>query len=268
VFLPIGDTPNPRDYRAWVTWSLMAANIAVWFLISAPLTTQRPDPADPLLREYLRLLAVWVPDPQLLPQLAAQVSLHDLFTFVWGYKPGAPETRDLFASLFLHGSASHLAGNMLFLWIYGDNVEHRLGRLPFLLLYLASGVAATLAFGAFAGDSLRPLVGASGAISGVLGVYLVCFPRNHVKFFVFLFPLLVDTWLVPAWLVLLGYLFLDNLLPLLSGAGGAVAHGAHIGGFLAGAVVAALLYRDRGTPGRPRGGTRRRAGQARVTRLR
>lgn len=139
----------------------------------------------------------------------------------------------------------HLFGNMLFLWIYGDNVEHRLGSLKFILGYLGTGVAATVFYALFAAGSPIPLVGASGAISGVLGFYFLWFPRNVVRLFVFLFPIFMNVVQVSARLVLTFYLLIDNLLPFLfsrSGAGG-VAHGAHIGGFIAGLAVAWVLDR-------------------------
>jgi len=177
--------------------------------------------------------------PELLARsLLENLSAYDLFVFEHGYKPGAPELADLFSSMFLHGGFLHLAGNMLFLWIYGDNVEHRLGRLGYLVTYLGSGAAATLAFSLFSGPSLVPLVGASGAISGVLGLYFLFFPRNRVKVFVFLFPLLFNVFLVPARWVLGFYVLVDNLLPFVAGAESGVAYGAHLGGFVAGLAVA------------------------------
>jgi membrane associated rhomboid family serine protease len=163
--------------------------------------------------------------------------------------------------MFLHGGWLHLAGNMLFLYIFGNNVEYRLGALRYLLAYLGTGIAATLFFALFVGGSQVPLIGASGAISGVLGCYFLWFPRNQVKVFIFLFPLLMNQVLVPARLVLGFYLLVDNLLPfLMTGSSGAgVAHGAHIGGFLAGMGVAAasdrlpgLRQRQATPPGRPR----------------
>ncbi|MCA9566851.1 MAG: rhomboid family intramembrane serine protease, partial [Myxococcales bacterium] len=135
--------------------------------------------------------------------------------------------------------------NLLFLWIFGDNVEARLGSVPFLLFYLVCGAAATGLYALLAGPSLVPLVGASGAISGVLGAYLLWFPHNRVKLFVGLWPIWLDIILVPAWVVLGSYLVLDNVLPLLLGAGGNVAYGAHVGGFLAGLAVAGALGRSR-----------------------
>jgi membrane associated rhomboid family serine protease len=161
----------------------------------------------------------------------------DAYTLMHGYKPGAPSWIDLFISLFLHGSGWHLLGNMVFLWIFGNNVEHRLGKWPFLLAYLASGAVATLSFGLLAGDSMTPLVGASGAISGILGLYFVMFPRNKIKVLVMLFPLLVTVWHVPARIMIGILLVVDNVLPFVAGSSTGVAYAAHIGGFIAGVVV-------------------------------
>jgi len=134
---------------------------------------------------------------------------------------------------------------MLFLWIYGDNVEDRLGHIGYLLAYLGSGLAATLFFCMFVPHSQVPMLGASGAISGVLGFYFLWFPRNRIKVFIFLFPFIMTTVLIPARIVLSVYLVIDNLLPFLthSAEGSGVAHGAHIGGFLAGLVIALAIDR-------------------------
>jgi len=139
----------------------------------------------------------------------------------------------------------HLLGNMLFLWIYGDNVEHRLGRAGYLLSYLATGIAATLGHWALNPGSPFPSVGASGAISGLLGFYFVFFPRNRVRILLPFFPFFFQVIEVPARLVLGFYLVIDNLLPLVvtGGAGTGVAYGAHIGGFAAGLAAAWLLER-------------------------
>ena len=143
--------------------------------------------------------------------------------------------------MFLHGGFMHLAGNMLFLWIYGDNVEHRLGRWRYLAAYLGTGVLATLSHAVLDLGSALPMVGASGAVSGVLGFYFVWFPRNRVRLWIMLFPFFMNVVHAPARLVLGVYLVVDNLLPLLatSGAGGGgVAYGAHIGGFVGGLAYA------------------------------
>jgi membrane associated rhomboid family serine protease len=142
----------------------------------------------------------------------------------------------LFTSMFLHGGLAHLGGNMLYLWIFGDNVERALGRTRFLLFYVLCGVAAGLAHIAANATSNLPTVGASGAISGVLGSYLVLFPRNRVRVFV---GYGVST--VPA-LVMLGFWV---LIQLVSGIGsvasttetGGVAYLAHLAGFAAGVVL-------------------------------
>ncbi len=132
---------------------------------------------------------------------------------------------------------------MLFLWIFGDNVEHRRGKLGYLLTYQGTGMAATLFFSLFAPDSRVPMLGASGAISGILGCYFWWFPANQVRVFIFLFPFFMDVVQVPARFVLGIYLLVDNLLPFLLKVGAAtgVAHGAHIGGFLAGLALAVAL---------------------------
>jgi membrane associated rhomboid family serine protease len=149
---------------------------------------------------------------------------------------------DLFASMFLHGGLLHLIGNMLFLWIYGDNVEHRMGPLSFLFWYLATGVAATAFQTVFTIGSNIPMVGASGAISGVLGFYFIWCPGHTVKMFALLFPFYVGALYVPARVVLTVYLIFDNILPfLIQSSGAGVAHGAHIGGFIAGAAAAGMM---------------------------
>jgi len=237
MLLPIGDSPNPRGVPV-VNYLLIGINVAVFLLVSLPLMYAAPDLQDPALRDYL--LAFGVRGSVPVDAILRQVSAYDLLIFKYGYRPGSPSLLTLFTSLFLHGGWMHLIGNMLFLWIFGDNVEHRLGRLRYLLGYLATGVAATLFFGFFVPGSQVPLVGASGAISGVLGFYFLWFPRNQVKVFVFLFPFIMTTLLIPCRLVLGFYLLIDNLLPfvLTGGSGSGVAHGAHIGGFLAGAGLA------------------------------
>jgi membrane associated rhomboid family serine protease len=146
----------------------------------------------------------------------------------------------IISAMFLHGGFAHLFGNMLYLWIFGDNVEHRFGALPFLLFYLASGIAGTIAHIALGPQSIIPSLGASGAISGVLGAYLILFPRNKVHA-VFLYTIVS----IPAiaaigiWIV---FQFISGMgsIAATSQTGG-VAYGAHVGGFFAGAVLALIL---------------------------
>ncbi|MDX1763211.1 MAG: rhomboid family intramembrane serine protease [bacterium] len=237
MFLPISDMPNPRG-TPFVNYLLIGINVAVYLLISFPLSSAPVNPNDPALLEYIRAIPQYANVP--LQDLLRQVSAYDLFVFSHGFKPGMPSVNDLFFSMFLHGGFMHLFGNMLFLWIYGDNVEHRLGSVKYLVAYLATGVTATLFFTVFRLNSIIPMVGASGAISGVLGLYFLWFPKNQVRVFIMLFPIFMDTVLLNARLVLGIYLVIDNIIPFLfaSGAGGGVAHGAHIGGFLGGLAIA------------------------------
>jgi membrane associated rhomboid family serine protease len=165
------------------------------------------------------------------------------------------ETLAIFTSMFLHVNLIHLVGNLIYLWIFGNNIEDRLGRLGFILFYLAGGVAAAVAQIAIDPNSRVPMVGASGAISAVLGAYLVLFPRARILSLVFLgfFYQLIE---VPA-LIVLGFWFvlqlIDGIGSLgLAGAEGGVAFFAHIGGFVFG-VLLGLLVRGAG------GARRRRA---------
>ncbi len=145
----------------------------------------------------------------------------------------------IFTSMFMHGGLFHIGGNMLYLWIFGNNVEDTLGHGRYLLFYLLSGVAAALAQTAVGPSSVVPMVGASGAVSGVLGAYLLLFPHAHVTTLIILgfFFRLVQ---VPAMVVLGFWIVLQVLNGLGSfGSSGGVAFFAHIGGFLAGM---GLLY--------------------------
>ena len=147
----------------------------------------------------------------------------------------------LISSMFMHGGWGHLGGNLLYLWIFGDNVEHRFGAIPFLVFYLLSGLAASAAQIMMGPESIIPNLGASGAISGVLGAYMVLFPWNRVNA-VFFFRIIS----IPAVLVL-GFWIVTQFI---SGSGslsqsaqtGGVAYAAHIGGFIAG-VLAGLIGR-------------------------
>jgi membrane associated rhomboid family serine protease len=152
-----------------------------------------------------------------------------------------PPWATLFTSMFLHGGFLHLGGNLLFLWIFGNNVEDLLGRGRFLLLYLASGVAAALAQALADKLSQVPMVGASGAIAGVLGAYLVTYPRANVHCFVWI---IIFFWIVtiPAW-ILLGFWFVMQLFGSLGMERGepGVAFWAHVGGFIAGILLYLML---------------------------
>jgi membrane associated rhomboid family serine protease len=242
MFLPVGDAPNQKG-TPLVTWALIAANVAAFLLLNLPLGSRRADVDDPAFREYVEVMSGELAGRVDVRELVAQTSAYDLVAFEHGFRPAAPQVTDIFTCMFLHGSFMHLFGNMLFLWIYGDNVERRLGRALYLLSYLGTGVVATLAHALVFSSSNIPLVGASGAISGVLGFYFVWFPRNVVRMLAFLPPFLMQVFEIPARFVLGMYLLVDNLLPFLLAGEGGVAHGAHIGGFVVGGIAAWLSDR-------------------------
>lgn len=246
MFFPIADTPNPPG-RAYVTWSLIAVNVGIYLLVTLPAVLGKIDLQDPVLHEYLRSLG-------LLGKVSARdvyqnLSGYDLLVFRYGFRPAEFSLVTLLSYQFLHGGFMHLAGNMIYLFIFGDNVEFRLGRLRFLLVYLGSGITASLFFALFSLGSQVPLIGASGAISGVLGCYFLWFPRNRVRCFLLPFPF---SFYLPARFVLGFYLLFVNLLPFLfsSTPESSIAYGAHIGGFLGGlgfAWGADQYYRVRGS---------------------
>ncbi|MCI0567497.1 MAG: rhomboid family intramembrane serine protease [Acidobacteria bacterium] len=149
----------------------------------------------------------------------------------------------LLTSMFLHGGIMHLVGNMLYLWIFGDNVEDRMGPVRFLTFYMLCGIAAASIQIVVRPDSTAPLVGASGAIAGILGAYALLFPGARVQTLVFLF-IFVRVIEIPA-LLLLGVWFLMQLLSAPASQGAGVAFFAHIGGFLTGMLLMAGFVRRR-----------------------
>jgi len=149
----------------------------------------------------------------------------------------------LITAMFIHGGFFHLAGNMLFLWIFGDNIEDRLGHVKFIFFYLFTGIVASGAHVLAAPDSILPIIGASGAIAGVLGAYFVLFPRANVKTLIFLF-VFVSVVRVPA-VFFLGIWFLFQILS--SGSATGIAWYAHIGGFVAGALIAKFFVKGGGS---------------------
>jgi membrane associated rhomboid family serine protease len=153
-----------------------------------------------------------------------------------------PASMTVLTSMFMHGGLMHLLSNMLYLWIFGDNVEDSMSRHRFVLFYVLCGVAAVLAQALPDPDSTIPMVGASGAISGVLGAYLLLFPHAHVLVAI---PLgfVIQTVRLPAGAVLALWFVLQLVSNLLSSGGGGVAFRAHIGGFIAGMLLIPLARR-------------------------
>jgi membrane associated rhomboid family serine protease len=209
---PIRDH-NPSHRTPFVTWALIVINIGIfvsyWSLLSDDMALAR-------------------------------------FFYRWGLVPIASTPETYVTSMFLHGSIMHIAGNMLFLWVFGDNLEDQMGHVGFLLFYLAGGLAAAVAQVAADPSSTVPMVGASGAIAAVMGGYLLMFPRARVDILIILI-IVFRIIPVPAWIVLSAWFGLQ----LLQGTtvpveGGGVAYWAHAGGFVAGLVLTVPLWRKRG----------------------
>ena len=162
------------------------------------------------------------------------ISLGDINTPIptWG---------TIFTSMFIHGGFLHLAGNMMFLWVFGSNIEARLGHVKYLLFYLATGAAATLTHWLVEPASTVPLVGASGAIAGVMGAYLMLYPRNRINsLIIFYFITVIQlsaTWLLGFWFL---WQLVQAVLTIGVSANVSVAFWAHVGGFVAGVAVIAV----------------------------
>jgi len=165
---------------------------------------------------------------------------------MYGLVPDRLYLRSILTSMFLHGSWMHVLGNMWFLWIFGDNVEDTLGHAKYLLFYLLCGIAAAIAHIVFNPGSALPTVGASGAIAGVMGAYIVRFPHSRILTLVFI-VFFVTTFEVPA-VVMLAYWFLIQLFSGIGSIarthlseGGGVAWFAHVGGFVAGVILIKVM---------------------------
>jgi len=221
--LPLGDENHDRLRRPAVTTFLVAVNIIV-FLYELTLDQDGS-------RSITRFVMSWGVVPR-------EYALHtDLPPTI-----PLPFWTTILTSMFLHGGWMHLLGNMLYLWVFGDNVEDRFGRLGFLAFYLIAGTAGALAQIAVDPGSTLPSIGASGAISGVLGAYLVLFPHKRVRVLVFFF--ITE---IPA-LFVIGLWAITQLVAGVGALGvraeetGGVAYMAHIGGFATGVIIA-LLFR-------------------------
>lgn len=218
---PISDD-NSEPGTPIVTWAIIAACVAVFFW------------------QYS------------LPPGAAELAVYQ-FGLIPGVLFGTTEMTDapvpawatVITSMFMHGGLAHLGGNMLYLWIFGDNIELAMGRLRFIVFYVVCGVAAALTHSLMVPASTVPLVGASGAISGVLGAYLLLYPRGRVRVLFLPLPIIiVRTFYVPA-IVVLGLWFVIQVVSGLASpveeAG--VAFWAHVGGFVAGMVLVPFFKR-------------------------
>jgi membrane associated rhomboid family serine protease len=226
--LPLKDE-NPTEFPAYVTMALVAANVLVWLGVQGAGAPQALESSVVYYGSY----------PCEITGACRAAGLG------W---------RSVFTSMFMHGSWEHIIGNMLFLWVFGNNIEDSMGHLRFLVFYLLCGVAAAAAHVFLSPLSQVPAVGASGAISGIMGAYVVLYPRARVHtwvppFFVFRLPAFV----------LLGYWFLIQLLSGVVSYGpqaaeeGGVAVWAHVGGFVAGVLLVGFFRKPRLVEARRRG---------------
>lgn len=204
--IPIHDD-NPRRLFPLFTLTIMAINIGVFIY---QLLLSRED--------YLRFLYTFAAVPELI--------VH------------GEQLQSILTSMFLHGGVLHLLGNMLYLWIFGDNIEGICGHIRFVLFYLICGLVAFAGHFVVAPFSSIPMIGASGAVSGILGAYAVRFPHARVHVILPLFPFiwLWRTFRLPA-IFVLGFWFIMQLLNALFSAGSNVAWFAHVGGFVAGVIL-------------------------------
>ena len=226
---------NPSLGRPVVTWMLVTANVVAWFLVQGA-------GGEPFLSHSV---CTWGLIPGELLQTVAdgtRVRLGEHAACVLQH--GADGWWSPLTSMFLHGGWMHLVGNLWFLWVFGDNVEDVMGPLRFLVFYLACGLAAAAAQVLSAPDSTVPMIGASGAIGGVMGAYASLYPRARVQMLVVL-GFYLGRVAMPA-VVVLGYWFLLQVLgslPEVDSSAGGVAFWAHIGGFAAGFLFS-YLFRD------------------------
>ena len=219
MFIPLKDL-NPRQTYPVVNTLLILSNVIV-FLYELTLSHRQ--------QQAFELANATIPNH-------IRLALN-------GHGSLEPALLTILTSMFMHSGFMHIAGNMLFLWIFGDNVEDYFGHFPYLLFYLACGVGSGLTHIVFNFHSSLPALGASGAISGVMGAYIVLFPRARVLTLVFIFFIPI-----PAFIIL-GYWFLLQFAAGVSSVGaaatGGVAWWAHIGGFLMGMVITGLSLGER-----------------------
>ncbi|MFF9817922.1 rhomboid family intramembrane serine protease [Streptomyces sp. NPDC014006] len=261
MVIPVHDV-NPVRSTPWVTYALIAANVLVFLFTPGLAGSVAGESSQAQLCHLHAFLDHWAAVPRELihHQMPHLVPTGDVG--IGPHGPGcviAPAHYDkspalsVFTAMFLHGSWLHLLGNMLFLLIFGNNVEDRMGHVRFALFYVVCGYAAGYGFAVLNAGSGDPLIGASGAIAGVLGAYLVLYPKARVWVLV---PFLIFLPLrLPAWLVLGFWFVLQAVYSAGEGisAAGTVAYAAHVVGFLAGMLIALPLRPGTPPPPEPRG---------------
>jgi membrane associated rhomboid family serine protease len=256
--IPVGDSPVARRFPI-VNYSLIVANIGV-FIFMLALSTAGPQTAVEARRLEQQADACYgfISRPNELERFYCRRGFQprEFFDTVQGETDPRFEVNrtnvllSIFTSMFVHAGWLHILGNMLFLWVFGDNVEDRLGHIGYALFYLAAGAVAALTQAFIDVNTVVPMVGASGAVAGVLGAYLVYYPKATVNVVIPFFILIFIPIPVPA-ILMIGLWFLQNLFAGLASlgpetaAGSGVAFFAHVGGFLFGALVVLLFFRHR-----------------------
>jgi membrane associated rhomboid family serine protease len=237
---PIGDD-NPTRSRPYVTYGLIAVNVCV-FLYEVVLQNQLLGNAPRSVTGLDYFFEQWAVIPA---QFTASLTGQPIRSALPNLGAQPPEFLTLISSQFLHGGWSHLLGNMLFLWIFGNNIEDKLGRVKYLVFYLGCGILAGLAQWVFSQGSMIPSLGASGAIAGVMGAYILRFPQAPIRtlippFFVFSVPALLY---LGIWFVQQAFYSFASLKPTthVGMEEGGVAYWAHAGGFVVGALLGYLL---------------------------
>lgn len=219
--IPLRDD-NPTVLWPVVTIALIVANTAVFFYELS---------LEP------RLLETFIYQMGMVPASIIQAHI-----------PGTGGYFTVLTSMFLHGGWMHIIGNMLYLWIFGNNIEDSMGHFRFVIFYLVTGLAAAAAHLALNPASTIPTIGASGAVSGVLGAYLVLFPHARIKTLIFLLGPFFRIIYLPAWLLLIFWIGIQLLSQAAGGmdsSAGGVAYAAHIGGFVAGIALIFLFRKYR-----------------------
>ena len=228
MVMPLRDDDSDRHTVPVVTYALIAVNVVVW-LIELSL-------GERFINGYSTVPLEITSGRDLVGTQTIQAGGQSIPIQLY---PGpTPIYLTLFSAMFMHASWAHIIGNMLYLWIFGDNIEDRIGSGKFLVFYLVCGLAASAAHIVFGPESVIPSLGASGAIAGVLGAYLVLFPRKSVR--VLMMRQIVN---MPAFIVLGMWIVLQvfSQISVVGGDGGGVAYMAHIGGFIAGLVLIFLF---------------------------
>jgi len=228
MFIPLADDNSRRTITPAVTWTLIALNILVWLL--------QLQIGPRFSYGYAMVPAEITGGTDIVG--TARISVGDEVVGVPHFPGPVPIYLTLITSMFMHGSWMHIIGNMLYLFIFGDQIEDLLGHFRFIVFYLVCGLTAGIAHIAVGPDSVVPSLGASGAIAGVLGGYLLRFPTNLVH--VLFIRIIIE---VPAFIVLGGWILLQLIsqVSLVQGQGGGVAYMAHIGGFVAGLALVNLF---------------------------